>query len=112
MRQWLGIEPKYLCRHHLLGEHNEHHKAVGNLANGSGVWARSLIRSGYLEPRSFQSRHDALAAEMMRRGYKHNSPLPDFDVSEFDGASADRERNIRDLFSRCAECKERFREAK
>ena len=73
MRMWM-VNPKCLCRQHLLGEHNEIHKAVGNL-NHSGIWTKALTKKGYLEPQHFISRHNRLAKEMKCRNYNHKSPI-------------------------------------
>lgn len=101
MRMWM-IEPNKLCRKHLLGEHNEIHKAVGNLRH-SGKWTKALIEKGFLEPQNFVARHKALVNEMLDRGYKHESPL---DVSglELSENYVDRKKAIADLKARCKEC--------
>jgi len=102
MRMWM-IEPGKLCRQHLLGEHFEIHKAVGNLRH-SGKWTKSLTERGFLEPQNFLSRHDELAAEMEKRGFNHNSSL---DVSGVDlpFGKVDINKSIDDLGVRCGECK-------
>lgn len=75
MRIW-DVPPSLLCRQHLLGEHRELH----------GLW-RILTedRQGYAqhpETRRWRGklaalyqRHERLAEEMARRGYRHASPL-------------------------------------
>jgi hypothetical protein len=75
MRIW-DIEPKYLCRYHLLGEHRELH-ALWNII--------TLSKSGYRNHpenkrwrgklAALYKRHELLVAEMGQRGYKHSSPL-------------------------------------
>jgi len=76
VRIW-DIEPARLCRKHLLGEHVELHALWTILTEDrKGGWAnhpeakrwRGKLRALYL-------RHEALVAEMQRRGYRHNSPL-------------------------------------
>jgi hypothetical protein len=75
VRIW-DVPPSMLCRQHLLGEHRELH----------GLW--SIIakdRRGYAhhpETRRWRGklaalyqRHEALVEEMVRRGYRHLSPL-------------------------------------
>jgi hypothetical protein len=75
MRIW-DVEPRRLCRAHLLGEHRELH----------GLWnILTLGRTGYSrhpETRrwvgrlaALHARHAALVEEMERRGYRHASPL-------------------------------------
>ena len=101
MRMW-NVNPAMLCRQHLLGEHNEIHKALGNLRH-SGSWTRALTAKGFLEPQNFVKRHAQLVREMLRRGYRHASPL---DVSGIDlpEGKIDVDMSIKDLQSRCEEC--------
>lgn len=101
MRMWM-IEPAKLCRQHLLGEHFEIHKAVGNLRH-SGKWAKSLTQRGFLEPQNFLSRHNELAAEMEKRGFNHNSPL-DISGVKLDIGNVDTKKSVRDLKARCWDC--------
>ncbi|MGD9726956.1 MAG: pyrimidine dimer DNA glycosylase/endonuclease V [Nitrospira sp.] len=76
MRIW-DVPVADLCRRHLLGEHRELH----------GLWnILTLGKKGYShhpETRrwdgklgALRRRHDDLVAEMVRRGYRHQSPLP------------------------------------
>jgi hypothetical protein len=75
MRIW-DIEPEYLCRYHLLGEHRELH-ALWNII--------TLDKSGYRNHpetkrwrgrlAALYKRHQKLVDEMFRRGYMHSSPL-------------------------------------
>lgn len=75
MRIW-DVEPTHLCRQHLLGEHRELH----------GLWnILTEHKRGYAQHPETQRwrgkqaalflRHEALVAEMARRGYRHASPL-------------------------------------
>ena len=75
MRIW-DVDPARLCRQHLLGEHRELH----------GLWnIHTLGRTGYShhpETRRWEgklaalfARHERLVEEMLRRGYRHASPL-------------------------------------
>lgn len=105
MRMWM-IEPKQLCAKHLLGEHFEIHKAVGNLRN-SGKWTNALTEKGFLEPQNFKSRHDSLSQEMIARGFTHNSPLKTNDINTQNGF-VDINRSIQDLQERCESCKNRL----
>jgi len=77
MRVW-DIEPKYLCRPHLLGEHRELHAVwkILTVNNGVGGYAKhpeTLRWNGRLK--ALFSYHDRIVAEMKNRGYKHNTPL-------------------------------------
>jgi hypothetical protein len=75
MRIW-DLPPECLCRAHLLGEHRELHAVWSVLTNGRTGYARhpeTLRWRGKL--RALYIRHEALVAEMQRRGYRHASPL-------------------------------------
>lgn len=105
MRNW-NINPKLLCRQHLLGEHFEIHKAVGNLRH-SGKWTISLTNKGFLEPQNFLKRHNQLIKEMIKRGFKHNSPL-EIKELKLPMGKVDIKKSIKDLKNRCKECKKRI----
>ncbi len=77
MRVW-DIHPKHLCRQHLLAEHRELHGLWNILTvhGGRGGYSRhpeTLRWKGKL--RALFLRHEALAAEFARRGYRHRTPL-------------------------------------
>lgn len=72
MRMWM-TPPEAMCRKHLLGEHVELHMFVGTI--NKGVSVEGFLTKNLLEPESLYVRHDALVAEMNRRGYKHKSPM-------------------------------------
>lgn len=75
MRIW-DLPPDKLCRQHLLGEHRELHALWSIITQGKRGYAhhpetrrwRGRLRALYL-------RHEALVAEMRRRGYHHRTPL-------------------------------------
>ncbi len=75
MRIW-DLPPERLCRSHLLGEHRELHAIWSVLTNRKKGYSRhpEVLRwRGKLK--ALFLRHEDLVAEMMRRGYLHNSPL-------------------------------------
>ena len=74
MRLW-PVPPQTMCRQHLLGEHVETHMMVGSLIRSKSMEG---FYDGLIDTRLIRPRHDALVAEMLRRGYRHNSPLPAF----------------------------------
>jgi len=77
MRVW-DIEPKYLCRKHLLGEHRELHGLWNILTQhrGMGGYSRHPETLRWVgKTHALYLRHEALVEEMKRRGYNHNSPL-------------------------------------
>ena len=110
MRMWM-IDPKLLCRKHLLGEHSEIHKHKHNFEKHHSIAGR-IFPIVLIEPQNMQQRHDELVEEMLRRGYNHNSPyaLPDLsylpDNQHY--AKANVGYNIADLFDRCEECYQRY----
>lgn len=75
MRIW-DVPPGVLCRQHLLGEHRELHATWNILTQDKKGYARhpEVLRwKGKLK--ALFLRHEALVAEMVRRGYRHASPL-------------------------------------
>jgi len=84
MRVW-DVDPKILCRNHLLGEHREIHAIWSVIVNGRSGYARhpeTLRWVGRL--RALHNRHRRVVAEMEKRGYNHASPL-DCDLATGDG---------------------------
>lgn len=75
MRMWM-IAPHLLCRKHLLGEHNELHMLAGSILRGKSL--EGFVQNGLLQVRSLEERHAELVQEMLKRGYKHASPLPGY----------------------------------
>ncbi len=75
MRIW-DLPPSALCRQHLLGEHSELHAMWAVLTKDRVGYSRhpETIRwQGKLL--ALYLRHDEQVAEMVRRGYHHQSPL-------------------------------------
>ena len=107
MRQWL-VDPQFLCRKHLLGEHVEHHMFVGSISKGKSV--KGFLSDGLLEPKTLQTRHTQLANEMTNRGYNHKSPLLNVNISHLPDGKIDINRNIADLRNRCEECANRIKQ--
>ena len=103
MRMW-NVDPKLLCRQHLLGEHNENHSFVGTLNKKISI--KGFIDKGLLEIHNLRKRHHELEIEMISRGYKHNSPLKEFE--EITLGNVNSEENLKDLCKRCSSCRERI----
>ena len=75
MRIW-DIDPGYLNRQSLLGEHRELHGIVSILANGKTGYARHPETLRWRECGwALAQRHKLLAAEMALRGYREASPV-------------------------------------
>lgn len=105
MRMWM-VDPRTMCRAHLLGEHSEIHKHRPSFERGHSVAGR--VERGQIEPRSMARRHDALAMEMKRRGYRHESQYEMPDLSYLPRAHrlarVDRPASDAELRARCPEC--------
>jgi hypothetical protein len=87
-----------MCRRHLLGEHVETHMMVGALLRGKNLEG---FYDGLIDTRLIRVRHDTVAAEMLRRGYRHDSPLPDFEDPRRGRLSGEGPQ------ARCEECRQR-----
>jgi hypothetical protein len=100
---WM-INPKILCRKHLLGEHGEIHKHRHNFVKQH----KMAGRIGQIEPESMEKRHDELAKEMLNRGYNHKSPFSQPDTSYLPKMEVNKNEALIDLLNRCNECKDRY----
>lgn len=107
-RMWM-VEPKILCKKHLMGEHVEHHMVVGVLKKKYSL--DGFIKNNLLEITSLKERHDSLVEEMLRRGYNHKTELreEDYDTSYLEDRIKNYKINkssaLEDLLNRCEECK-------
>ena len=75
MRIW-DLPPRVLCRQHLLGEHRELHAiwvVITEKKRGYANHPETIRWRGKL--RALYQRHDALVAEMAKRGFQHHSEL-------------------------------------
>lgn len=106
MRMW-GINPKLLCKKHLLGEHGEIHKHRHNFIKQHSI-AKRIAPVVQIAPEQMQKRHNELADEMLRRGYNHQSPYEQPDLSYLKSyerhAEIDTNVSILDLVIRCKDC--------
>ena len=102
MRMWM-VDPKLMCKRHLLGEHFEIHKHRHNFVKGHSIAGRK----GQIEPAAMQERHDVVAKEMLARGMNHKSPYSQPDLSHYDLTefTVDVEEAHKDLIDRCEKCK-------
>ena len=104
MRMWM-VPPEVMCRKHLLGEHVEIHMLAGSLRRKRSI--EGHLAAGQLEPQSIHRRHAALVAEMRRRGFKHQSPLPSAGrlTSRHRIARVDVAKSMNELATRCKDCR-------
>ena len=100
MRQW-HVDPRRMCRQHLLGEHVEHHMIAATILSGKSLGRH--LELGQIDTRTLKVRHDAIVKEMEARGYNHKSPFIQPVVSAPFGWF-DAEDNLRELLRRCPEC--------
>ena len=106
MRMWM-VPPEVMCRKHLLGEHVEIHMLAGSLRRGRSI--EGHLAAGQLEPASIRRRHAALALEMRRRGFKHQSPLP-LVHGKVPRGRVNVAMSVKDLKKRCPDCRARLGE--
>lgn len=108
MRQWF-LPPILLCKDHLLGNHFEIHKHRHNFIKKHNMRKR-LAYPSQIDPKLMKEDHDNIVKEMLRRGYNHNSPYEQPDVSYLDHleVKVDLDYNIQDLMERCPTCKKRI----
>ncbi len=79
MRVW-DVNPGYLNRASLLGEHREIHGLLSVLLNGKKGYSRHPETLRWVEKLfALKQRHECLVSEMTLRGYNHYSPFPDLD---------------------------------
>ena len=106
------VDPRVMCRQHLLGEHVEHHMFVATLNRQRDV--SGFLDLNLLEPRSLRSRHAELVREMRSRGYNHKSPLPKASIAYLSrvdrNVKVDRAASLKELLRRCPECRRRYRQ--
>lgn len=111
MRMWM-IKPKLLCDKHLLGEHGELHKHRHTFVKKHSISGR-IFPIAQIEPLSMQNRHAVLAKEMLIRGFKHQSPYVQPSLTHLKkeelSVKVDVDQSIKDLASRCIECKKRIK---
>lgn len=101
MRQWF-LPPELLCRKHLLGEHVEIHMFEGTILRGCNI--SGYLKKGLLYAPSLLLRHEDIVAEMLRRGYNHNSPSRFDQLGELpDWHNVDMIYNLDDLIKRSKE---------
>lgn len=103
MRMW-NINPKLLCKQHLLGEHLEMHMFMGCIRSGMSI--KGYVDKGLVEVDKILERHNQLVNEMEHRGYCHKSDLNGKELLWHEGNICV-EKSLQDLFERCEECRKR-----
>ncbi len=108
MRMWM-VDVRKMCRKHLLGEHVECHMIAASVRDGRSL--DGYVDSNALQLKSLVVRHAALSREMLRRGYRHRSPLLtlswNIEISRKAWASrVSLSASRAELHRRCQECRE------
>lgn len=98
------VNPKILCRQHLLGEHVECHMFLGCIKKRMTI--DGYVEKGLVNTRKLKYRHDKLAKELQRRGYNHKSPLIYKDKLGL--GRINKKKSLKDLLSRCKRCKKLY----
>ena len=104
------VNPKIMCRQHLLGEHVEIHMFIGTLDKGKTV--DGYLEKGLLEVHNLYSRHQELVEEMKLRGYNHHSDVDKKWKHAKNLGAIDKKKNLKNLIERCPLCKQRYLELK
>lgn len=98
------VDVRRMCKKHLLGEHVECHMFVGSINKEKNL--DGYLRKNLFDITKLRKRHDELAKEIVRRGFKHNSPLPEFKMlDKYKGGKVIVKDNEIDLRKRCKNCK-------
>ena len=113
MRMFHNKLTPYLCRQHLLGAHSELHKFRHNFVKRHSINGR-IYPVIQIEPSRMESYHNELVDEMERRGYNHNSPYEQPDLSylpdEQRYAEVSFMENYNTLIERCPDCADNLRQ--
>lgn len=106
MKMWM-VDPKLMCRKHLLGEHVELHMFVGAINKAKNL--DGYIDKGLLEVHNIIKRHKRIVKEMLKRGYNHKSNISeDYYWIPLYWGKIDRKANLKELAKRCPECREKI----
>lgn len=108
MRMWM-VNVRTMCSKHLLGEHVECHMIAGSINKGRRL--DGFVDSNALQLKSLITRHNAIAKEMVRRGYRHLTPLamPKLSNSltlKVIRSRVNKAKALADLHARCEICRE------
>jgi hypothetical protein len=108
-RLWI-VDPATLCRQHLVAEHHESHVFLGKLKLRHKL--DGYISAGLFALDDLRVRHEAVVAEMERRGMQHKTPFPAIDEVLALGAylsphpPIDPDFSLTELHRRCPECRQ------
>lgn len=107
---WL-VDPRIMCKNHLLGEHREMHQVKGTVEkhkHGENI-LKGLADTNAIDTLLIKARHDTLVKEMKRRGWTgHSTPMDEVDNQYGGIGKIDKEENLELILERCKECRERY----
>jgi hypothetical protein len=109
---WM-IEPKLMCRKHLLGEHLELHMLLSSIKKGKKL--DGFIDKRIIEPINIYYRHFLIVEEMNRIGFNHKTDIDQIEWlyiaadiilkdEKLYHATVDKNKSISDLTFRCKQC--------
>ena len=109
---WM-VPPELMCKKHLLGEHVECHMIAGSIQRADqpkhNKCIESLTRINCLQVSSLYERHQAITDELVSRGCRVSSELPQVNFSLLSdfvmGYKVDTNKSHQDLINRCEKCK-------
>jgi len=105
MRTWM-VNPKLMCKKHIVGEHGEIHKHRHNFEKGHSITGR-IYPVVQIEPKAMKARHDELAKYL-----NHKSPYEQPDISylpdDEQNAKVDIEVSLKELCRRCPDCRKKI----
>ena len=111
MRMWM-VDPRIMCRQHLLGEWRELFTIVGSLRLHKKF--DGYIQNDLLEPQSIFLRFRELQKEMISRGYTPRKTLGFWETNilirnlPLDQRLhiVNQDNSLKDLLNRCPQCRE------
>jgi len=106
MRMWM-VDPKRMCRKHLLGEHFELHMFCGSIRKKRSF--HGYVLNNLLEIQTIEDRHNLIVKEMKVRKYNHVTPIELPDVEYLDSKdrnyTINRKESFLELLRRCDLCR-------
>jgi len=114
MRMW-HLDPRFFCRPHLLGAHKEIHTGEWYIQHEKYNTLHGHEAKKQFDVTLLIHDHDEIAAELLRRGYKHHSPIKQDThekieryTEQFGVFPVDVKMNLEDLLGRCPECRANY----
>jgi hypothetical protein len=95
------VNPKLMCRHHLLGEHLETHMFASSIKAKKNL--SGYIKKNLIEMHNLKKRHDLLVEEMIRRNYNHKTPMKEQNLNRIGYIDPDESYKL--LYDRCPNCR-------